>query len=66
MSPFTVRLVLRFGDVGYVKCCGVDHIVLLCCLGLSHTRLLLVFMNVKLSGRVGVPGCTAEIFIIIY
>jgi hypothetical protein len=40
---------LQYGDV---KWCGIDHIVLLCCLRLSHTSFLLVSMNMKLCGCV--------------
>jgi hypothetical protein len=47
---------LQHGDVGYIKCRRVDQIVLLCCLGLFHTRFLLVLVNVKLCGCVLVLG----------
>jgi hypothetical protein len=45
----------QYGDVGYIKSCGINNIVLLCCLGLSHTGFLFVLMNVMLCSRAVVP-----------
>jgi hypothetical protein len=53
---------LQYGDVGYIKCYGVDHIILLCYFGLSHTHFLLVSMNMKLCGYIMVPGWHVELF----